>query len=120
MLKARHPRSLREDLEQMLYSTFPTQHVKRDVHVQGMTTRPYRFDAEIMIGGGCRLLIDPVTQDANSIYSRQVAHFDVGRLKDRRIIQRIVYDDRDHWNAADLNLLQTAATMSLIPIAMSL
>ena len=111
ILKVRRSRSLREDLVSVLYRTFPAQNMKRDVHLLGKTTRSYRFEAEIMIGGGRRLLIDPVTQDASSICSRHVGHFDIGQLRDHKVSQRLVYDDREPWSAADLNLLQTAAVI---------
>ena len=104
-------RSFRRDLEAVLTDTFPHQHIKRSVHRQGETSRYYRFDAEIDIGGGYRLLVDPVTPDPNSINARHVAHFDFRRRSDDRFIQRMVYDDRENWSGADLSLLQTAATI---------
>lgn len=110
-LKSHRPRSLRRDLESVMIGTFPSQRIKRDVHLQGETSRYYRFEAEIDIGEGSRLLIDPVTPDANSINARHVAHYDFGRRSDARFIQHIVYDDRENWRAADLSLLQMAATI---------
>ena len=96
-LKSHRPRSLRRDLESILLGTFPHQHIKRDVHLQGETSRYYRFDAEIDVGGGSRLLIDPVMPDPNSINARHVAHYDFGRRSDGRFIQHMVYDDRENW-----------------------
>ncbi len=114
VLKHHHshePTSLRDDLYRILYRHFSERHVHRDVRIQGATNRFYRFDAAIMLGGGRRLLLDPVTPDANSINSRYVAHTDIGHSEDVRFVQRIVYDDREQWQAPDLNLLRRAATI---------
>ena len=111
MLKIRGPRDLRKDLESILGRTFPVQHVKRDVAIEGHTTRRYHFDAVVELAGARRLLIDPVTPEPNSINAHTIAHMDVSRLGDNGILQRMVYDDRDEWRAADLSLLQTAATI---------
>lgn len=55
--------------------------------------------------------------DPGLINARAIAHFDVGRLDEANILQRIVYDDRHDWPASYLNLLQTAAT--IVPFSQS-
>lgn len=116
-LQIRRPRNLRKELSELLGRTLPVQHVHREVRLPGKTMRFYRFDAVIDLGERRRLLVDPVTPDPGSINARAVAHFDVGRLEDGNILQRIVYDDRHDWPAADLNLLQMAATV--VPFSQS-
>ncbi len=56
-------------------------------------------------------MVDAVLPDANSINSHAIAHLDLNQLNDEKIVQRMVYDDDDNWDAADLNLLQMATTL---------
>ncbi len=62
-----------------------------------------------------RLLIDTVVPESASINAKAVSHIDVGRNEDLDLTQRIVFDDQDHWDASDLNLLQMAA--QTVPIS---
>jgi hypothetical protein len=106
-LKKRPSRNLRKELEHVLYQSFPEDRIKKDFRVVGHSTRSYSFNA---VHVNTRILImDPVGPEANSVNSRAIAHFDVGRKNDDTIIQRLVYDDELRWKAADLNLLQSAA-----------
>ena len=110
-LKSRRQQSLEDDLSALLARSVPRRRIKWDSRLQGHSTREYSFDAEVMMGNGRRLLIDPVSPNPNSINSRYVAHLDVSRLADDSIVQRIVFDERERWAAADLTLLQHAATL---------
>ncbi len=116
-LRLRMSPNLRKELSDLLGRTLPAQRVRRDVRLRGHTTRYYRFEAVIDLGGERRLLMDPVTPDQGSINARAVAHLDVGRLEDVNTLQRLVYDDRHDWPASDLSLLQTAAT--IVPFSQS-
>ena len=89
-LRIHRPRNLRKELSDLLGRTLPARHVRREVRLRGHTTRYYRFDAVIDLGEKRRLLIDPVTPDPGSINARAVAHFDVGRLGDGGILQRLI------------------------------
>ena len=113
LFKVRRQRNLKADLGNLLGLIFPVQDIKKDVRFQGRTTRFYRFESVVELEGHRRLIVDSVTPDGSSINAHAVAHFDIGRLDDDSILQRIVYDDRNnwHWRAADLNLLQMAATI---------
>jgi hypothetical protein len=85
--------------------------VQLDGRLTGKSSRQYHFDHVVTLNGNRRLVGDAVLPDASSINSRAIANMDVGRLDDPSIIQRIVYDDEQEWDSADLNLLQMAATL---------
>ena len=107
LLKKRPSRNLRKELDHVLLQSFPEDKIKKGFRVVGHSTRAYSFNA---VHVNSRILImDPVGPDANSVNSRAIAHFDIGRKKDDTIIQRLIYDDDLRWKAADLNLLQAAA-----------
>ena len=116
-LKLRSLRDLRKDLEILLGRTFPSGRIVRDRRIEGKSTRSYRFGSVIRLEHERLLLVDPVTPDANSINAHAIAHLDVSLRKDDSILQRLMYDDEDHWRASDLNLLQTTAT--LVPFSRS-
>lgn len=116
VLKIRRPRNLKEDLAGLLHATFPVQNIRKGVRIQGGSTRTYRFESVVDFGPR-RLVIDPVTRDPNSINAHAIAHMDIGNLRDPDIQQRLVYDERDEWPAADLALLQTAA--KIVPFSNS-
>lgn len=60
--------------------------------------------------GERRLLIDTVIPDRKQLNAVAIANIDVSKADNPNIEQRIVYDDEDSWTAADLSLLQMAAT----------
>lgn len=113
-LKLRRRRNLREELEKLLNLSFPSDIIEKKRHIEGKSTRQYRFDTVIRLDERI-LLIDPVVPDANSINSHAIAHLDVKQREDEQIIQRLIFDDDEDWSAADLNLLQMAAT--LVPLS---
>ena len=113
-LKLRRRRNLREELERLLKLSFPSEIIEKKRHIEGKSTRHYRFDTVIRLNERL-LLIDPVMPDANSINSHAIAHLDVRQREDDTIIQRLIFDDEEDWSAADLNLLQMTAT--LVPLS---
>ena len=57
------------------------------------------------------MAVDAVFKDTSSINARTIAHLDVKNTGDESIIQSIVYDDSDQWEAANLNLMRMAAPL---------
>ena len=112
--KLRRRRNLRKELEKLLNQSFSRTQIQKKRYIQGKSTRPYCFHNVVRLDGRV-LLIDPVIPDPNSINSHAIAHLDVSQRRDETIIQRLVFDDEEKWNAADLNLLQMAAT--LVPLS---
>lgn len=110
-LKSRIKSNIRNELELALKGYFTAGQFKSERHYSGKSTRVYKFE-HVIRQKNQLILIDPVLPDASSINSRAVAHFDVQRLGDDNIIQRIIYDDgEEKWNSADLDLLQMSATL---------
>ena len=113
-LKLRRRCNLREELEKLLNLSFPGDIIEKKRQIEGKSTRYYRFDTVVRLNERL-LLIDPVIPDANSINSHAIAHLDVRQREDESIIQCLIFDDEEDWSAADLNLLQMAAT--LVPLS---
>jgi len=82
---------------------------QKDVTIVGGSNKPHRFDNIVITPNGGRLIVDPVIHDHSSISARIVANMDVRNADIPNLEQRIIYDDEDDWNAADLNLLQVGA-----------
>lgn len=106
--KIRRERDFKKMVRDFLNKAFEEQPPKEDT-VVGASNKPHKFDNVIQLPGGKRLIVDPVVRDANSVNSRVVANLDVKELHRADVIQRIVYDDLDDWQAADLNLLTVGA-----------
>lgn len=111
MKPAVRSRDLRKELHELLALTFSEERVKSDGRLTGKSNRQYHFDHVVAIDRDSRLVVDAVLRDASSINSRAIAHMDLGQTEDPNLIQRIVYDDEEEWDTADLNLLQMAATL---------
>lgn len=79
--------------------------------VIGASNKPHKFDFDIALPGQRRLLLDAVIREPFSINAVLVANLDVKQAALPNTIQRIVYDDSDQWDAADLNLLRLSATV---------
>jgi hypothetical protein len=114
-LKVKRHRDLRAALYGSLAKHFAAERIERQGHLFGKSNKRYRFDNVVTLNASHKLVVDAVQPDPNSINSRTVAHLDVRQLEDPNIIQRIVYDQEEDWDSADLNLLQMAAT--LIPLS---
>ncbi|MEQ8246376.1 MAG: hypothetical protein RID42_01715 [Alphaproteobacteria bacterium] len=109
--KIRLRRDLKEELRRVLQLRFSEERIHSHSVLTGQSTRQYHFDNVVDIGSKKRLVMDAVLPDAASINAKAVAHLDLKQVDDSTIIQRIVYDDQDKWASADLNLLQTVATI---------
>ena len=114
-LKGQQRRNIREELHSALKMRFPKERVQQDRYLVGNSNRRYRFDNVVSLKDDRLLVMDGVLRDPNSINSHTVAHIDLRETHDENIIQRIVYDEEEKWDAAELNLLQMAAT--LVPLA---
>jgi hypothetical protein len=106
--KIKRTRDFRAMLSDFLEKRFESRLAHNAVLV-GHSTKPHRFANVVSLPSDIRLVIDPVVNEASSINARALANLDVKAAGDRRIVQRIVYDDEDDWSAADLNLLQVGA-----------
>lgn len=113
-LKSKPRRDVRAELLSVLRQTFPPKRITRQRFV-GTSNRPYTFDYVIHGSGDRYFLVDPVKPDPNSINSRAIAHLDLKGAGELNLTQRLVYDEEDAWQAADLNLLRMAAP--LIPLS---
>ena len=111
-IKVHKERDLRGDLFGELRKRFSKDQIQQDAKLTGKSSRRYRFDSVVTLDRGRLLAIDAVLPDANSINSHAIAHLDLRQKEDKNIIQRLVYDDEQEWNAADLNLLQMAAAVA--------
>lgn len=101
--------SFREEMERII-GTFADAKVRRAERLTGASNKQHSFEYALRPGDRRLVLIDPVYNDRSSISSKALAHLDVRSLGDRNIEQRLVYDDRVPWDAADLNLLKVGAT----------
>jgi hypothetical protein len=109
-------RLLVQSTSEAIAREFGKSNVLRDAHFTGQSNRVYRFDFAVPLHVGRHLLIDNVTSNANSINAKAIAHLDVSRISDSGPIHAIVYDPEEEWNAADINLLSSAA--KLLPLKM--
>ena len=107
-LKIKRDRNFKELLRQLLQSKFDD-NVKSDVLI-GHSNKPHKFEHLIYLGGGSRIIVDPVMHDPSSINARVVANIDVKLAKYEKLDQRIVYHDGENWSADDLSLLQVGNT----------
>lgn len=84
--------------------------IKRNKYLVGASNKEHKFDYFISFGDEKGILLDAVVNDVSSINSAVVSHLDVAKSDRPKIVQRIVYDDREDWKAADLSLLRVGAT----------
>jgi hypothetical protein len=101
-------RNIKAELASMLEVHFP-HHVIKNQIVVGASNKPHRFDNVVRLRGDKQIILDVVTREASSINAALVAHLDVRNAKLPNIEQRIIYDDQEPWQAADLNLLKIGA-----------
>jgi len=100
-------RNFKQLVRSLVRESFAERKVTEEV-VVGSSNKPHEFDNVVWLGPGRLLIVDPVLRDPNSINSRVVAHLDVVAANHPGIIQRLIYDDEDHWGADDLCLLQVS------------
>ena len=77
----------------------------KEEKIPGKSNKPHSFENVIEFMNGSKLLVDAVIRDPSSINARFVANLDVRSKQYPQIGQRIIYDDSDDWQAADLSLL---------------
>ena len=106
--RIKRTRDFRALLTDFLIKKFENR-VSHNAVIVGQSNKPHKFANVIDLSERRRLIIDPVSNEGSSINARVVANLDVKAVQDPLIIQRIVYDDEDHWLPADLNLLQVGA-----------
>lgn len=82
--------------------------VRRKLFV-GASNKQHAFDFAIEMPGERTLVLDAVVPDANSINSAVVSHLDLRQISNPKIVQRIIYDDREKWSVSDLSLLSVGA-----------
>lgn len=101
--------SFKDELDQII-RRFGDAEIHRSERVTGASNKQHSFEYALRRGKDKLLLIDPVFNDRSSISSKAMAHLDVRNIGNDNIEQRLVYDDRLPWDAADLNLLKMGAT----------
>lgn len=103
----------RSDFRQLLSGFLMAEFKERvaETRISGASQKPHTFANVISFPNGRRLIVDAASNDASSINARLVANLDVKATNDPMIDQRIIYDDTQSWNLADLNLLQLGATI---------
>lgn len=106
--KIKRTRDFKAMLADFLQKRFDNR-VSHNAVVVGHSNKPHRFANVIDLGQERKLIIDPVANEASSVNARVVANLDVKETANPNIIQRIVYDDDEHWSPSDLNLLKVGA-----------
>lgn len=107
-IKLRAQRDFRKDLAALLCRHFHA-NLKHDLPILGASNKQHKFRHVIHLPRNKRLLVDPAVNEASSINARVVANIDVKMSKNPDILQLIVYDDGEEWDAAQLKLLGLGA-----------
>ena len=100
-------RNFKQLVKSLLRSEFSGNRVQEDA-LLGSSNKLHSFDNVVHLPGGKVLVVDPVLRDPNSINSRVVANLDVQAANHPGVIQRLIYDDEDHWRSDDLSILQVS------------
>ncbi|MBJ7542336.1 hypothetical protein [Rhodomicrobium udaipurense] len=101
-------------LDRILRNEFGA-NVKREVKISGESNKTHKFDFVVRLPSRDRLVIDTVKPEAGSINSAIVHHIDLRQSGQKGLVQRIVFNDLEDWNSADLALLEVGAQ----PVALS-
>ncbi len=107
----REDRSIRGKIHKMLEDRWEKQ-VETRRHLVGKSNRKYRVDHVVYLSSDTMLVVDFVTPNPATINSKAVAHWDLGLSDDGHFLQNIVYDNDQEWESANLNVLQTVATLT--------
>ena len=108
-----HPvvlRKFKEVVWELLESEFP-QRIAKDRLFIGSSNKPHKFDFVVDLGHERHLVLDAVVPEPSAISTSVVRHLDIKQNHGPNIVQRILYDDRQPWQAADLNVLGMGATV---------
>jgi hypothetical protein len=100
--------NFKQGLRDFLDQTF-LDRARHEVEMVGGSNKKHVFSHVIDKSNGGLLVIDPVLPEPTSMNSRIVAHMDLRSIQENRITQRLVYDDRRIWAAADLQMLSLGA-----------
>lgn len=100
--KSRLKTTVDQDLNQMFGNS-----VRRKVKLQGAESE-HVFDYAVRLSGQRQLVLDLVTPEPSSVNAAIVAHLDLRHRDDPNILQAIVYDPDDNWEARDVSLLSMA------------
>jgi hypothetical protein len=109
-MKIKRTRDFKVVLAEFLKLTFDDR-VSHNAIIVGHSNKPHKFANVVLLPNGRRLIVDPAAHEASSINARVVSNLDVRAIRDPLLEQRIVYDDKEDWTPADLNLLQVGATV---------
>lgn len=101
--KLARARNIKDMVKNMLHQEL--QRETTEEKIPGKSNKPHSFENVIDFMNGSKLLVDAVIRDPSSINARFVANLDVRSKQYPQITQRIIYDDNDDWQAADLSLL---------------
>jgi hypothetical protein len=71
----------------------------------------------VELGHERRLVVDAVTPNPPTINARTVTHFDLARAENPNLLQQLVCDKTDAWQASDISLLRMAG--ELVPSVIS-
>ena len=111
-LMARWKPAFRLKFKDAVRNLLEAEYPKRWAHdrtLVGKSNKPHKFDFVIDLGHERQLFFDAVVPEATAINTAVVRHLDVAATHGDKIVQRIVYDDREAWKASDLNLLKLGA-----------
>lgn len=103
-------RDFKDMVRQLLESEFSAQRLARGLTYVGDSNKRHKFDFVVRLAQDRSLLLDAVVPEATAINSATVKHLDIKAKGDPHLVQRILYDDRHEWKAADLNVLRLGAT----------
>jgi hypothetical protein len=114
-IKLKRDRNFKAMLRHLLKETYSDKAV-RETPIVGASNKAHKFENVIQLVSGQRITFDPVTKEPGSVAARVLANLDVQAAKHPNLEQRIVYDDIEDWQAADLNILLMSNT-TLVPFS---
>jgi hypothetical protein len=109
-LRASKPKNLFQAIDRIITTSHGVAFLSRHETFVGASNKQHAFAFVLRTSDRRIVLIDPVVNDPSSINSKVVAHMDIRQVGDSAIDQRLVYDEDEMWDAADLNLLKVGAT----------
>lgn len=101
-------RNIREQLTKFLEREFPDR-VKHESKIAGKSNKEHKFDHLVSLPHDRRIVVDFASNDASSINAKIVSNYDVRLAERPYLMQRIVYDEEEDWNASDISLLEVGA-----------
>lgn len=117
VLKVERLKRFKEIFHDFVDRRFSSTEVRKDFRLVGESNKSHSFDFAINMHNGLTLITDAVVHDPNSINAKVVSHLDIANANLDGVVQRIVFDDRDKWESANLHLLKMSATT--VPYSMA-